>query len=770
MMDNSEKDDRFAHVAQDPKFRRIPKYERKIKIDKRFQSMFTDERFTVNYSVDKRGRPLQKSSGDDFRKYYEISSEESDGDDPEAPSTSKMVKVKKSVNQKKKKDITPRLNAATESDDENSVKMDNLDESIDIDQKCEDDEFDEKNMSSKIRQRLKNMSVDYARGESTLLSDSSSDEESSENDEPDIEHAWGELDRDAERTDEITHRLAACHMDWDRIRAVDLMVLFNSFLPNKGVIQSVTIYPSEFGLKRMQEEELIGPPELVGDKKTDPGFLDKENTSKVGLDADSSLEEVSQTSSENDEDMNSESDGHSDDDGSQTNDDDNNNSDSGDSDDNQEGKKFHMERLRQYQINRLKYYYAVIVFDSAETANKVYTECDGMEFETSSARLDLRFIPDETTFDQEPKEVCTSLPEKGKYKPRYFTTTALQQSKVTLTWDETDPHRSEVMQKVTEAAQKGGDISDDEIHNVLATSSDEDDEGIESAGSDNDHVSVAETTVSKAESIARYRNLIKMIEEEEEQKKNDVEMEISWGVGLKDKAKEMVDKKAKTKLTPFQQLVEKKREKRRLKKEERTQKKENINEESGSDIPFSDDELPSDVDTNDPFFQSEMPKKKKSKKKEDIAKSKANEDEERENNAELELLLMDEGADDNKHHFDMKKIVQGETKKKKKSKSRYKKASAPQEKEPDDFMADVQDERFSALYTSHHFNIDPANPLFKKTKAMEAIISEKQRRRKSDPNYEFEEPGVSKKPKIDSSLLKKDTELSMLVKEIKKKM
>lgn len=51
---------------------------------------------------------------------------------------------------------------------------------------------------------------------------------------------------------------------------------------------------------------------------------------------------------------------------------------------------------------------------------------------------------------------------------------------------------------------------------------------------------------------------------------------------------------------------------------------------------------------------------------------------------------MDEGADDNKHHFDMKKIVQGETKKKKKSKSRYKKASAPQEKEPDDFMVKLE--------------------------------------------------------------------------------
>ena len=58
-----------------------------------------------------------------------------------------------------------------------------------------------------------------------------------------MEHEWGELDRDADRTDEITHRLALCNMDWDRIRAVDLMVLLSSFTPPGGLVRCVTVSP-----------------------------------------------------------------------------------------------------------------------------------------------------------------------------------------------------------------------------------------------------------------------------------------------------------------------------------------------------------------------------------------------------------------------------------------------------------------------------------------------------------------------------------------------
>lgn len=99
-----------------------------------------------------------------------------------------------------------------------------------------------------------------------------------------------------------------------------------------GSVRTVTIYPSEYGLERMKEEEVLGPKELVEMKKEEgPSTADTNETDDVD--------------------------------------------------------DYHREKLRQYQINRLKYYYAVAECDSAETANKIYDECDGQEFESSAARL-----------------------------------------------------------------------------------------------------------------------------------------------------------------------------------------------------------------------------------------------------------------------------------------------------------------------------------------------------------------------------------------------
>ena len=42
-------------------------------------------------------------------------------------------------------------------------------------------------------------------------------------------------------------------------------------------------------------------------------------------------------------------------------------------------------------------------------------------------RFDLRFIPDETNFDEDPTDVCKDTPNPDTYKPKTFFNTALMQ-------------------------------------------------------------------------------------------------------------------------------------------------------------------------------------------------------------------------------------------------------------------------------------------------------------------------------------------------------
>lgn len=56
-----------------------------------------------------------------------------------------------------------------------------------------------------------------------------------------------------------TQRLAIVDLDWDKIRAVDILAVLRSFLAKGQSIKAVTVYPSDFGLEKMKEEAAIGP-------------------------------------------------------------------------------------------------------------------------------------------------------------------------------------------------------------------------------------------------------------------------------------------------------------------------------------------------------------------------------------------------------------------------------------------------------------------------------------------------------------------------------
>ncbi|XP_055677647.1 ESF1 homolog [Lutzomyia longipalpis] len=689
------KDPRFSHLVNDPRFKNISESRRKVKIDRRFQSMFKDPKFSLKYTVDKYGRRVEKDQSDALKKYYALSDDEEEDE--------------------KAQEAKEESGEEDSSDDEN-----------------DDLEVGEK-IDKKMKKRLKDLEVDYARGEANILTDSSSDDESSEDDEEEVtfDHVWGELDNDAPRTDESTRRIAACNMDWDKMRAVDIMVLCNSFLPEGGRIEKVSIYPSEFGKERMREEDMKGPAELLAEnwEDTEDGAVVKDSKER-----------------------------------------------------DLEGDSYHMEKLRQYQLNRLKYFYAVIECDSVRTADALYAECDGLEYESSATRMDLRFIPDDMDFDDEPHDVCSKLPNLQEYKPRLFETSALQKSKVNLTWDDTSVERKEFNEKIAQGRLK--EVSQEDLKRFITYSSEEeDDEDTEAPSQKADELNEesgsdeSEGEESQKASIEKYKLLLSEINEQEKRKKEDkIERELSWGVMVgKDDDQEDADESSgdnNPSLTPFERLVEKKKQKQKKRREEIKKKLKGGESEDES----SEDDIPDGIDMNDPYFAEEFAngnfappkntKKAQKERKERLAEEKAAQEEEEKQNAELALLLDDQ--EEGKSHFSLKKIqnAEMETKKRKrkkllkKSKAEIAEAKAKKAQE-DDFQINVNDERFSAVFSSHFFNIDPTDPSFKKTKAMDKLIEEKLKRKQEPGKFPDEEQSAKRS--------KKDAEVSVLVKSIKRK-
>lgn len=177
------------------------------------------------------------------------------------------------------------------------------------------------------------------------------------------------------------------------------------------------------------------------------------------------------------------------------------------------------------------------------------------------------------------------------------------------------------------------------------------------------------------------------------------DMEVTFNTGLEDISKRILEKKDKKSETVWEAYLRKRREKR---KDRKNRSKHSSDDESDDD---TDQEQ---IEQLDDFFVEEDSVKgtKKAPRGKNGKKKKLQQETNKEaevSRAELELLLADEeGADTN---------VKGYNLKRKKSKGKKGQEAPDEDKIP---TADIDDPRFSSLFTSPLFALDPTDPQFKR--------------------------------------------------------
>ena len=653
-------DSRFASVYNDPRFKTPNQKNLKVKVDDRFSK---DELEKLNAgssgkraTVDRYGRKINEKGNDYIDKFYEHESdEEEEGDESGSGSGSEEESGSESGSEE-------------ESSDKEIVKK--------------------KSPVSKKGQS-KSLNADLARGEGVVSSDSDSDSDPDSDSEAEVESESDvEVDDTKPEEGDPSSAFAVVNMDWDNLRAVDLMATFSSFVPKNGSIKSITIYPSEFGKEQMRKEEVEGPPrELFKNKKNKKNDDDDDSDSDLDSDIDTNDSEALKRAAKKLYEEEEETD-------------------------------YDSKALRRYQLQRLRYYYAVVKCDSVSTAKNIYDNCDGTEYESTANVFDLRYVPEGMEFDDnEAKEVCNKV--SSNYKPNsLFVTDALHHSKVKLTWDETPKERLSMATKLF--SQK--EIDDMDFKAYLASDSEEEDN--------------KESTTAKD----KYKNLLLgnstggQKGDDDDSDGDDVDMEITFTPGLDDQQKEQ---QAQAKADEEGQDEDTISAYKRKQKERRKARMEKFKKDK-----HKDDQIPDDD-------QGSEDNRTKNKKKS------TNEDKDAKSKAELELLTMD-GDDNEDNHFNMKDIIRAEKKNKKKSKSK-------QQNEPqDDFQIDVNDPRFQDIFEDHQYAIDPTSTDFKQTKNMKRVLDERSKRQGK--------PLKNKKQKVSQPVNKSDTnDVNSLVAKLKRK-
>ncbi|CAA97802.3 NUC153 domain-containing protein [Caenorhabditis elegans] len=272
-----------------------------------------------------------------------------------------------------------------EKDDDEDALEDADDEEDEISDEENEDEEEEENEKIGMNGFKR---LDLARGEGNV--DSSSDDDSSEDEGEDVEFDEKEggieldlanLDREVDQVEWTSNRLAVCNLEWDTMNCEDILMLVKSFVPQGGSVISVGIYLSDFGKGQLSKEEKTGP--LLKLAKPVEEYKEDE------------MDDETRTA------------------------------------------------VREYLVNKLKYYYSVITFDSIPSAVAVYEECDGFQFEETGLKMDMRFIPDDMDFEEDRVKEFLNAEDVNltKYKAKKKSKSAIISTGAKILWDEDDPQR-----------------------------------------------------------------------------------------------------------------------------------------------------------------------------------------------------------------------------------------------------------------------------------------------------------------------------------------
>ena len=715
----------------------------KIVLDDRFKSVLTDSRFQIHekdkYGRKQKKRDQAKTAKDELGAFYTIADDEEEG-----------------PNDDKSKNSDDNDDASAESSQE---KHDNAASSSDAAAETEEDPASRIAYLTALSRGELNISSSSESEDSgsDVEDDSSEDDDNDSSVEDPVYGTAGVLDpsykhdaADTEITHEASKFLAVTNLDWSHMRAADVFAILSSFCP-PGALKRVQVFVSDFGKEKMASEFTQGPGMLWKKEKKSKEALDSTNSDDSDSDSDSDSDAKGKDGikhkSKKDDDNSGSDDDDDDDEGSVALE-----ADDMDVEDyaafiqkaneQQAENDFDAEKLRAYEASKLRYYFAVAEFTSPEHADSAYKEVDGMEFEHSSAAVDMRSIPEEAVEGvlegRTLRDEVTSIP--GNYVPPDFVVTALQQTNVRCSWEAGDTERERLLTKHSSVSteQWAAMAENDDLKAYLASdnSSDEDSDeegekgsklrkmlGLDSdsdgsSNSDSDADDESETKPTKKSTRGKEGD-----SDDEEDNEFSKEMTYVPGqVGLQEKIRTKLQSKNEEppeEQSPWEKYQQKRKDKRREKRQATRRKR--------SDVVKEQSKPRQKGPKGDAFFMGGSDSDNDDDDENDYGTN------EKQSKEELELLLAGDNDEEAARDFDMRGIQRIE-------KNKDKKLRGPRKRKEEklasgvagqDFAVDVKDDRFAAVLEGDaNFGIDRTAPEFKETQAMRDILEEQKKRRK----------------------------------------